>query len=164
MALLHERLYQSEDMGGVNVSEYIGGLTDFLTSFYAHDIGNVRTVTDLDDVWFGIKTLIPLGFIVTELYSNCFKHAFPGGRSGRIEISLKPAEEEGTFRLTVKDDGVGLPDTVDERNPQSLGPDLIDTFTRQLRGSFTVDRSSGTEFRIVFREAFKKKPPRPVDD
>ncbi|MFC1835775.1 PAS domain S-box protein, partial [Thermodesulfobacteriota bacterium] len=152
MALAHELLYQSEDLGNLNLGRYVGNLVDHLI-LSAGSVGiSISVKKDIQEVSFGLDTAIPLGFILTELVSNCVKHAFPDRRDGRIEIALRSLGGAG-FELLVSDDGVGIPEHVDKENPKSLGLVLVNTFTRQLEGKLEIDGTAGTKVRVAFEEA-----------
>ncbi len=150
MALAHENLYKSEGMADLNVGEYIGGLINHLVG--STDLGrSVLLSKDIHNVSFGLDTAIPLGFILTELVSNCLKHAFPHGGEGEIGISLKSIGEK-KFELVVKDNGVGISEETDLKNAQSLGMDLVDAFATKLKGRMEVLRENGTIVRLEFKE------------
>ena len=102
-----------------------------------------------------INTSIPLGLIVNELVSNSMKYAFPNGRKGELNISLK--SEKDKYILTVFDDGVGIPEDIDFRNTDSLGMQLVNTLTNQIDGEIKLDRTHGTEFTLLFEESMYKK-------
>ena len=106
---------------------------------------------EIQDVSFGLDTAIPVGFIVTELTSNCLKHAFPDGREGEIKVSLRSIGER-EFELLVSDNGVGIPGDIDLENPKSLGLDLVGSFVTQLKGSVTIKREDGTKAQVMFKE------------
>ncbi len=156
MAVAHEKLYQSRDLADLNVPDFIDSLVDHLVS----DTASVGTAISLkkavDPVSLGLDTAVPLGFILSELVSNCIKHAFPEGSQGEVDISFRSLGEK-TFELAVSDNGVGIPDGLDLQNPQSLGLDLVGIFVQQLFGEMEVIRKNGTEIRIRFKEIIKPK-------
>jgi hypothetical protein len=151
MAVAHEILYQSDNLAHLSVRDYIENLLNHI--LYSHvSVGtSIFVEKDIEEVSFGLSTAIPLGFLITELLSNCLKHAFPDGRQGKVWLSLGSVNEH-EFELSVADDGVGIPESVDLKNPRSMGMDLIDTFVQQLHGWIEVKRKEGTEVRIRFRE------------
>jgi two-component sensor histidine kinase len=104
---------------------------------------------DVAQAWLGIDTAVPCGLIVNELVSNALKYAFPHGRKGRIRVSLAVVDGKN-LRLSVEDDGVGLPPGLDYRRTESLGLQLAVTLTRQLGGTMAVDSTSGACFHITF--------------
>jgi two-component sensor histidine kinase len=106
---------------------------------------------DVARIYCGIDTAIPFGLIVNELVTNALKHAFPGNRTGEVLVALRAVGPE-EYLLAVRDDGVGVPETVDFRNSPSLGLRLVITFVSQLQGQIELNRDHGTEFLIRFRE------------
>jgi PAS domain S-box-containing protein len=151
MALVHEMIYQSENLAEVRAPDYVGALTDFLVSAVSLMPSRVRLHKEIQDIGLGIDTAFPLGLIVTELVSNSLKHAFPEGRAGWIRVSLR-AINDRECEIVVADDGVGLKGPVNWDNPGSLGLDLVDSFVKQLEGDIDVSRDRGTEVRIRFRD------------
>ena len=150
MALAHELLYQSESLADLRSSEYVGKLVDHLV-VSTGIMGKVISVKkEIEDVSCDLNTAVPMGFLVTELFSNCLKHAFPDRTDGEISISLRSVDGNG-FELIVKDNGVGMPQGIDLKNPTSLGLDLVDTFVEQLKGEIEIARDEGTEVRIRFK-------------
>ena len=151
MALAHELLYQSESLADIRSGEYIGNLVDHLiaTANYIGAIINVKK--EMEDVSFSLNTAIPVGFLVTELVSNCLKHAFTDRIEGEIRVSLRSVGDQ-EFELIVKDNGVGMPEDVDFENLTSLGLDLVDTFVEQLKGKLEIRGDEGTEVRVRFKE------------
>lgn len=88
--------------------------------------------------------------MLNELISNALKHAFIDGRKGRLDISMSKNDEE-KFTLTVCDNGIGLPESIDFRNTGSLGLQLVSSLVSQLDGTIELDRNNGTMFKINFR-------------
>jgi two-component sensor histidine kinase len=88
---------------------------------------------------------------VTELVSNCLKHAFPDQRAGEIVVSLK-SDNQGVRTLAISDNGVGLPPDFDARNTESLGLQLVSTLANQLEATLDIHREAGTSFVLRFRE------------
>lgn len=153
MALVHEKLYQSANVSGIGIDDYLEGLVSHVFGFYAlGESGAIKVKTEFSGVPFEIDTAIPLGLIVSELVSNCLKHAFPNGRKGKVRIALCPIDE-GEFELTVADDGIGLPESVDLESERTLGLQLVGSLARQIRGEIRVLRDSGSEFRLKFKGA-----------
>jgi PAS domain S-box-containing protein len=151
MALIHEKLYQSDDLARVDFYEYISNLAAYLFRSYEVNSGAVRLNVESEDVMLGVDTAIPCGLIINELVSNSLKHAFPGGGGGSINIRLRPADSE-RLTLAVSDDGIGLPPGFDVRNTPSLGLQLVNTLARQIGGEVEVTDGAGAEFKITFRK------------
>jgi two-component sensor histidine kinase len=154
IALAHESLYRSGNMEKLNIKTYVSILIDQLVTNTAHLGSPISLEKQIDEVSFGIETAVPLGFILTELVTNCLKHAFPGKRAGHILVCLKRKDDE-VFELLVSDDGVGLPEEV-VSGSRSFGLDLVDTMARQLTGRIEMARGVGTEVKLTFSAPAKQ--------
>ncbi len=149
MALIHEELYNAADLAHIDFASYIRRLTENLFESFGVGEERIRMTIEGESVSFTIDKAIPMGLIVNELVSNSLKYAFPGHRRGEIRISLD-APGDGPFSLTISDDGVGFPDDIDYRNPQTLGLRLVGILSSQLEAHFELERSGGgSTFRIV---------------
>lgn len=149
IALIHESLYQSTDISNVNFKNYVDILMEDMMHVY-QTTEKVNTTLELGDYSLNIETAIPVGLIINELVSNALKHAFNNGEMGEIILSLD--KEGDVYSLTIKDNGVGLPDDVDINNPVSLGLQLVNALVNQLEGNIEVVRDGGTMFKISFKE------------
>lgn len=151
MALIHEKLYQSENLDRVEFCEYIQELASNL--YYSYEAGSqdIALTINVDNVQLGIDTAIPCGLIINELVSNSLKYAFPSGRSGEIIIDLH-WEDDTELILSVSDNGIGFPQNVDFKNTESLGLQLVIALTNQLDGNIELNRDRGTEFKLTFPE------------
>lgn len=154
MALIHEQLYQSEDIGNVNFKEYINSLVSNLANSYGADIKNLSFKIDVRDVLLNIDSAIPCGLIIAELVSNSLKHAFPNSRNAKIIINFT-LDKDNNYVLNISDNGVGLPKNFDFKNTESLGLQLVNMLVQQLKGKISVDVSSGTTFKIIFPKVMK---------
>ena len=155
MALIHEKLYQARDLSKIDFAAYLQSLASFLFQFFKVDPEQVRLETDLEDVRLDINTAVPCGLLVNELVSNALKHAFPDGRRGTVWIKLR-REKDGTLKLRVADDGVGLPKGFDYRSSESFGLQIAHLLIEQLEGTIAVEGKKGTAFCITFRELVYK--------
>jgi PAS domain S-box-containing protein len=153
MANIHTMLYQSEDMTRVDFGSFIRDLAARLQQSCGIPASPVEVHTDIADVSLTIETSVPCGLILNELVSNALKHAFPEGRGGEVTIGM--AAEEDRFILTVSDNGIGFPETVDFRNTKSLGLELVNILVGQLNGAITLAVEGGTRFTITFPAAVK---------
>jgi len=150
MSLVHEKLYRSKDLSGIDIKEYITDLTNNLFQSYGVRAGTIEININVGNVSLGIDSSIPCGLIINELVTNSLKYAFPESRKGEIRVSLCNLNEN-KLELTVGDNGVGIPDDVDFRKTESLGLRLVTILTEnQLHGEINLDRSRGTEFKIKF--------------
>jgi two-component sensor histidine kinase len=152
MALVHEELYASKDLSHVDLREYVSNLTRYLFRSCNVDANRIFLATDVRDVDMGINTAIPCGLVINELVSNALKHAFPEGRKGEIRVSLT-RPPGGDYELSVGDNGVGIPENLDFMSATTMGLQLVRGLVeQQLGGKIVLDGTSGTEFRISFRE------------
>lgn len=149
MALVHQQLYQSQDLSGINFGAYIQHLAADLFRSYGIAASHIHLQTALAEVSLGIDRAIPCGLILQELLSNCLKHAFPANATGEVSIEL---ESDGNRRVTlrVRDTGVGLPAGIDLQNPDTLGLQLVGALVDQLEGTLDVGRSPGATFTLTF--------------
>jgi two-component sensor histidine kinase len=104
----------------------------------------------VEDIAFDVDTGLTCGLIVDELLSNCLKHAFPNGRSGRVTVELRTEDGE-RFLLRVSDDGIGLPHDGVLNNPDSLGLELVSLMADKLEGTVSLQSGTGTEWYVRFR-------------
>jgi len=149
MALVYNKLYQAEDLAHIDFREYVRELIRNLVPSYRAVAGKVTTSVECGDVSLGVDQAIPCGLVINELITNSLKYAFPSSRGGEIKVSL--AENEGEVELTVSDNGVGIPASLDLANSPTLGLRLVGNLVEQLGGKIELDRTAGTSFKITFR-------------
>ena len=149
MALVHEVLYRSKHFSGIEMSRYIDTLLASLLEAYGAE-GRVKLEREVCDCRLGVDQASVLGLILNELVSNSLKHAFAGGRGGRLRVSFKSDGPERV--LEVADDGPGLPEGLDLREPKTLGLQLVSTLARQLSGYFEAAPGEGSRMRVRFRQ------------
>jgi len=149
MALIHETLYQSSDLGLVDFGLYIRSLAEQV--FHSYNILADRIVLQIqaDEVMLDTNQAIPCGLILNELLSNCLKHAFPSDRGGEVCIELR-SDASRQVTMIVRDTGIGLPVRMDFRQTETIGLQLVCTLTEQLGGTLDLDRDTGTAFRLRF--------------
>ena len=158
MALVHEKLYRSEDLSKVDFCEYIRSLGRHLFMAYGMNSAAIDLDVDVRDVFLDINTSIPCGLIINELVSNSLKHAFRGGDRGKIRVVLQP-ENNDKFKMIVSDNGKGLPKGLDVSQTDSLGLQLVTMLVEQLQGTLNIDRNHGTSFEVVFKKLdYEMKP------
>ncbi|WP_424357411.1 histidine kinase dimerization/phosphoacceptor domain -containing protein [Methanocella sp. MCL-LM] len=152
MALIHEKLYQSENMACISIKDYVDSLVKNLYNSYGISVDRINIEKDIDDFTFSIDTSIPLGLIINEIISNSFKHAFPDGRKGKISITIKKGEN-GNFRMEITDDGVGFKEDVDIKNTRTLGMNLIFALTEQINAEIKIEKENGVRYEVIFPDA-----------
>jgi PAS domain S-box-containing protein len=150
MALVHERLYKSEDFTSIGFEEYIRDLCARLFDSYMVDPGRINLKVDAGGLSIAVDRAIPWGLIINELVSNALKHAFPDNRSGEISIRFR-LEGDDRLTLTVADTGVGMPPDLDFINTETLGLQLVTMLTLQLNGQISMEGTTGTAFTIRAR-------------
>jgi len=152
MALIHEKLYQSDELARVDFADYVRKLADNLFESYQINAHHIELELEIEAVLLGIDEAIPCGLIINELVLNALKYAFPDGRDGKIWVHMS-GEGEGCYLMAIGDDGVGLPADLNLADVDSLGLRLVQILTQQLKGELLVERQKGTEFRIAFTAA-----------
>ena len=152
MAYIHERLYRSTDLKRIDFGDYIQSLGEDIYETYVIDPDRIKLNLKVEDVMVDVNTSVPLGLIVNELLTNSMKYAFPGDRSGEIELEFSCSGDE--YLLRVADNGVGFPEDVDYKNTSSLGLQLVTSLTEQINGKISLRNKNGTEFRITFKEQY----------
>jgi two-component sensor histidine kinase len=157
MALVYNKLYRSENLAGINMTEYINELTLGLVKSYAVNPSRVTVKIDPVGVFLDVDQAIPCGMVINELVTNSLKYAFPDSRKGQIFISLKE-EVDHTLELVVSDNGVGIPENINFDNTSTLGIKLVSNLVRdQLGGKMELNRSRGTTVRITFPRVKEEK-------
>lgn len=155
MALIHESLYGSEDLGRIEIKPYLERLTQDLLRAMTGDPCRAKLETDIENVLLDIDQAIPCGLIICELLTNCLKHAFAGAGEGRVRVAF--GQSGDICRLAVEDDGLGLPKDLEPRAARSLGLQLVRGLVAQLGGGMEYERlSPGTRATITFARAGRK--------
>ena len=156
MALVHQKLYDAQDLSHINLKEYIADLFKLLVTRPAVPPrqqvppNQFTLVSELEDVFVLIDTAIPCGLILDELISNTIQHAYPSGQKGIITIELR-RQEDGEICLCYADDGVGTPPGFDFRQDAHLGLQNVFTLAEsQLRGQVSFENKPGVYCRLTF--------------
>ncbi len=147
MALIHNRLYKSDNMTNVNFEEYAKELISEISASYPAVANSVKIDTDIKNVSININSAIPCGLILNELLTNAYKHAFRDKTNGHINVSF--INDNNAIVMRVEDNGVGLPE--DYKQKQSLGVTVIESLSEQLDGSFNFSNNNGTCFELRFK-------------
>jgi two-component sensor histidine kinase len=149
MALIHERLYRSENLAQIDFAEYIQDLATYLFRSYNATQRGITLNTRVEKILLDVDRAVPCGLILNELVSNALKNAFPDGQCGEICIKLQ-ADGPYQARLTVSDDGIGFPADLDFRITSSLGLQLVNTLVDQVEGIIKIERDPTTVISITF--------------
>ena len=156
MALVHEKLYQSDDLARLEFSEYAHGLMNYLWSAHGAATRNLRLNMSITPVILPVEMVVNCGLILNELAANAIEHAFPHGSGGEVGVTLEHNSATWDTCLCVRDSGVGLPQDLDCRQASSLGLRLVQMLTKQLHGSLQMGPGPGTEFQIRFKSVGNK--------
>lgn len=150
MALIHQKLYQHDDLSVIEMQGYIESLVNSVQSVFKKGGHNINITIDAEGVELDIDRAIPFGLILNELVSNSFKYAFPeDDENGKIYIHLRKNGEQGFFEYT--DNGVGLPEDTDERTNSSMGIRLMNRLVNQLQSMLNIDKTAeGVRFWFNF--------------
>jgi PAS domain S-box-containing protein len=151
MALVHEQLYQSEDLAKIDFTKYMENLVSQLFRSYGVNTALIKYQLTSENIVLNLENAIPCGLIINELVSNSLKHAFPESRGGVINVDIRQ-NDDSKYALIVSDDGVGMPDKLDIRNTKTLGLQVVNTLVEQLEGAIELTDGKGTTFKIVFSE------------
>ncbi len=149
MALIHETLYQSEDLLKIDFQEYIESLTNSLSRSYSVPGVSVFVDVNVEDVQLDLETAVPCGLIINELASNALKHAFVG-KEGTGVIDIDFVVQDCNYSLRIADNGIGLSDGFDVDQHTSMGMEIVAILTAQLEGELKACNDEGAVFEITF--------------
>ena len=151
MALIHERLYQSENLASICFKDYVSQLLDFIYSIYKIDKTQIDYMISSSDIHIDMNTAVPLGLIINEVVCNSIKHGFGQTDFGLIDIRLTNVTSN-EYKLIISDTGKGLPENFDIKKTNTLGLKLIQTLTKQIGGELEMAGNKGVLFNIQFKE------------
>ncbi len=149
MALIHEKLYQTDDFSHVDFQEYLKSLLSSL--FRSYRLPLVTCEEQIEDIRLNIDAAIPCGLIVNELVTNALKHAFPEGQKGQVRVSFF-RDNGGQLVLEVSDNGVGMRPMQERERKDQLGLELVSILTKQIGGQLAIRHEEGTTFQISFSQ------------
>lgn len=150
MALIHQNLYQEDNLTGIEVKTYFEKLIDNLFNSYNISPDRIGLSLSIQNLSLDVDTVIPIGLIVNELISNSLKHAFPEPRKGMITVIL--IEENDKLLLTVADDGIGFSQNIDELKSSSFGYKMIHSFAIQLEAELHIKTTDGTSASLIIAD------------
>ena len=148
MSLIHQKLYQSENVAAIDMAFYIHELVEYLRDSF-NTRHRIRFELNVEPVELTIAQAVPLGLILNEAITNAIKYAFPENRNGVITISMKQ-EANDHFSLTISDNGIGLPLDFDSENTGSLGMSLMQGLSDDIGARFEIQNDGGTVIAIRF--------------
>lgn len=149
MAMIHEKLYHGQNIGKLNMAEYLNNLVRDIVRFYSTPSSDIDMDVDVEDIKLNIDTAIPMGLMVNEIVSNSTKYAFPN-KNGIITLKLKYVDDY--YLLYVSDNGIGLPEDLNIHESSTLGLKLINSLAIQLEGELEIKSNNGTSFLLKFKE------------
>jgi two-component sensor histidine kinase len=151
MALIHEMLYQSDNLSRINYSSYLKELLNKLVTSVKGLENNIKTIIEVPDIFINIDTAIPLGLLITEIITNSLKYAFKQNESGILNIKITPLQKKFHYSLKIGDNGSGFSNEQNNHKPNSLGMKLIYRLTKQINGTIVKgNNKKGTHYNITF--------------
>ncbi|MBC7846314.1 MAG: sensor histidine kinase [Flavobacterium sp.] len=148
MSLIHQKLYQSENLSIIDMPSYIFELAEYLKDSF--EIRNrIRFILDIDSFNLPLSHSIPIGLLFNEAVTNAIKYAFPNHENGVVNISLKTNDNKN-YTLIIQDNGIGLPDDFDLYENSSLGIKLMYGLSDDIRGKFQISSENGTKITLEF--------------
>ncbi len=152
IALLHEKFYENKDLDKVEIRAYVNELIYFLQLSFSNQQKDIRIHTHIDPIELPMSEALPFSLLLNELITNSYKHAFTGRNSGNMYISLLRNTSDHTFHF--RDDGNGY-DYTNFVKDNTLGMNLVDAFSKQLKGemSYHSKKGEGIEFKLHFNPA-----------
>jgi two-component sensor histidine kinase len=154
---LHENLYQSADLGRIDMRAYIDKLVSTLHRAYGD--GRARFIAVVDRIFLPVDVAVPCGLIANELLTNALKHAFAEGSDGRsnaVRVEMRTSGDH--LALSVADNGRGFPGDIDPTRDETMGLTLVRDLSSQLRGRIEFTTKGGARCAVTF-----PTPDRPLD-
>lgn len=152
MSLIHQKLYNSENISTINMPNYIKELVEYLRESFS--LGQrIRFELKIDPLELDVAQAVPLGLILNESITNSIKYAFPEDRTGMIYVTLE-STSENKYLLTIADNGIGFDTTISEKKINSFGLSLIKGLSDDLEASFSMENKNGTILKIEFLKEF----------
>jgi two-component sensor histidine kinase len=148
MSLIHQKLYNTENVSSIDMSVYIHELVSHLADSF-NTGQRIRFELSIESVEMDVSQAIPLGLILNEAVTNSIKYAFPGNRNGVISVSLTNTSRQDHL-LVISDNGVGMSTHLPDKKPGSLGMSLITGLSEDLQGDFSIENNNGTTIKISF--------------
>jgi two-component sensor histidine kinase/tetratricopeptide (TPR) repeat protein len=148
MSLIHQKLYQSDNISAINMEMYIPELMAYLKESFVTPT-RITFITDIDPIGLEVTQAVPLGLILNEAVTNIFKHAFTGRERGQVNISLKQLNS-AELVLNIADNGIGLPADATSYSKNSLGLNLMKGLCNDFSGRYTIASKDGTHIQVIF--------------
>ena len=152
MALIHRDLYQTNNLKGVNIKDYIAQLVENLSESYQLPNSKISIQQQVEPIYLDVDTMIPLGLLVNELIGNAFKHAFHQQDSGHVLVKL--SERDNQLELIVEDNGSGI-DDIESSQHHSFGYSLIQSFAQKLDAEILIESEHGLTVKLLINSYLK---------
>ena len=148
MALIHQKLYENDDLKSIPFGEYIAELVHEIQASFGEEGARVTVEIEAKEIYFDVDNAVPLGLIINELTTNAFKYAFDGKPRGKFNIYI--TRSGGNYELRISDNGKGIPEEIDIRKTRSLGLRLVRVLSDQLEGEYAFENNGGMNFNLKF--------------
>jgi len=147
MSLLYEKMYSSNDFSTSSVKEYLSSLVDeIIANFPAR--GRVKVEKTIQDFVLDTKQLQSIGIIINELITNIMKYAFKEKNDGLISVAVRC--DNGRVTIGVRDNGAGIPESINFNNSSGFGLQLVQMLSEQLKGTVKMEREKGTKITLEY--------------
>lgn len=154
MAIVHEMLYKSGTLSEIKFKNYVNKLVTIISNVLEPDSKNITLQVDVDDFTLNVNEAIPCALVISELITNAYEYAFEGREKGKIWIDI--SESEDIIDVSVKDNGIGLPDDFEQKKDISLGINLMENLCLQLETHLEIERDEReTCFSFTFKRTDK---------
>lgn len=150
MAMVHEKLYESDNISSINFSDYLKTLLNSLIHNSEYDYSQISYELDIEDIQLNIETSVPCGLILNELVLNYLKHSFKPDKDGKIIITMH--KEDDQYHLNIVFEGGGSVTDSQMQGKTKLGLNLVDTLVKQIEGSLEILNDKGIVYKIIFKE------------
>jgi len=159
MALIHEKLYQSDNFAYIDFGEYVKSLVDYFNRSFSQKTLFINTSIKIENIFLSLDTAISCGLIVNELMTNTHKYAYPENwiennkrENGYLIEIIMEKKDDDSYLLIVRDDGIGISEDIDIAETDSLGLKIVASMVDQLNGKVEISGKTGTEFKISFSD------------
>lgn len=149
ISLIHQKLYQSENLHSIDMKEYIHELVNYLVEGF-DTRKRIQITQNIPPLGIDVAQAVPIGLIINEAITNSIKYAFSGEQKGEIHISLEEIDHQ-RLSLMIADNGRGLPQGFDIRKNGSLGMNLIRGLSKQLSGDLQLTNNHGLTIHMHFK-------------
>ena len=149
LSLVHDKLYRSTDLASVQIGDYVSSLVHGLVGSYSANNQSIDVVVSANGISFDLERAVPCALIVNELVTNALKYAFPDRKEGTITVSFMKIAG-GRYRMEVRDNGVGLPESLNLASAESFGFRIVKVIAGQLGARMQIGKNGGALFRFEF--------------